>query len=148
MEYAAEITTKKIRKSRFAPKVTFATDDEGMLIGELVKSNGFNIEADWAEVNPHWLVAKDDGKIVGCLQVLPAKPISRGEMLATDLELNSMRRAQVAWRLIVAATAVFKMTGSQYASMMVLFENKHFKKLLKKRGAWTIGQGNIMIARI
>jgi len=148
MEYAAEITTKNIRKSRFAPKVTFATDDEGQLIGDLVKSNGFNIEVDWTEVNPYWLVAKDNEKIVGCLQVLPAKPISRGEMLATDLELNSMRRAQVAWRLIVAATAVFKMTGSQYASMMVLFENKHFKKLLKKRGAWTIGQGNIMIARI
>ena len=147
MELTAEITTKNIRESRFAPVVTFATDEEGSLIGELVKTNGFKIEADWSEV-PNWLVAKEGEKIIGCLQVLIGKPVARGEMLATDPELDSIKRAQVAWRLIVAASAIFKMNGCQFASMMILFENKHFKRLVKKRGAWTIGQGNIMIARI
>lgn len=147
MELAAEITTKTLRKSKFAPSIGFATNKEGSLIGELVKSNGFEITADWSEV-PNWLVAKDEEKIVGCLQILIGKPIARGEMLATTPEIVDVKRAQIAWRLIVAANAIFKMNGCQYASMMVLFENKHFKRLLKKRGAWVIGQGNIMIARI
>lgn len=146
MELAAEITTKNIRKSRFAPTIDFATN-EGEAIGELVKSNGFTIPVDWSEV-PGWLVSKDKDKVIGCVQVLVGKPIGRVEMLATDTTLNSLKRAQVAWRLIVAASAVLNMNGSQYASMMILFENKHFKRLLKKRGAWTIGQGNIMIGKI
>ncbi len=147
MEYAAEITTKNIRKSRFAPTIEFATNEEGIFIGELVKSNGFNIEVDWSEV-PGWLVAKDKNKVIGCLQVHIGKPIGRVEMLATSISLSDLKRAQVAWRLIVAASAVLNMNGSQYASMMILFKNKHFKRLLKKRGAWTIGQGNIMIGKI
>lgn len=148
MELAAEITTKNIRKSRFAPTINFATNEEGPLIGELLKSNGFTIEMDWSDISPSWLVAKEGEKIIGCVQVLPGKPIGRAEMLAVIPDLSSAKRANIAWRLIVATNAVFKLGGSQYATMMVLFENKQFKRLLKKRGAWTIGQGNIMIARI
>jgi len=147
MELAAEITTKNIRKSRFAPTVNFATDEDGPLIGKLVKNNGFKIKADWSKV-PNWLIARDGEKIVGCLQILIGKPVARGEMLATDPKLLGAKRAQVAWRLIVAANAIFKINGCQYASMMILFDNKHFKRLLKKRGAWVMGQGNIMMARI
>lgn len=148
MELAAEITTKSIRKSRFAPEINFATNEEGPLIRDLLKANGFTIEMDWSDISPSWLVAKDKGEIIGCVQVLPGKPIGRAEMLAVVPELSSAKRANIAWRLVVAINAVFKLGGSQYATMMVLFENKQFKRLLKKRGAWTIGQGNIMIARI
>jgi hypothetical protein len=147
MELKAELTTKNIRKSRFSPEVVFATNEDGADIAKLVKSNGFNISADWSEV-PNWLVAKLNNEVIGCLQVLPGKPFGRVEMLATHTGYKNVKRAQIAWRLVVAAMAILKMNGTQYASMMILFENKHFKRLVKKRGAWTIGQGNIMIARI
>lgn len=147
MELAAEITTKRLRKSTFSPIIELATNDEGEEIGRLVKSNGFLINVDWSEVYPHWLVAKLNGEIVGCLQVLAGKPIGRAEMLGTSTKFKDIKRAQIAWRLIVSALALLKASGAQYISMMILFENKHFKRLVKKRGAWTIGQGNIMIAR-
>ena len=148
MEIAAETTTKNIRKSRFKPVVTVAENEDGVKIGELVKSNGFEIEVEWNDIYPYWLIAKWENEIIGCIQVLPGKPIGRMEMLAVDIDIPKVKRAQVVWRLLVSSVTLLRASGTQYASGMVLFNDKQYKKILKKRGAWTIGQGNIMIGKI
>ena len=88
MELKAELTTKNIRKSKFAPTVTFASNEDGEDIETLVIQNGFTVEADWSEV-PNWLVAKLDNEIVGCLQVLPGKPFVLNGVFLLRGELRS-----------------------------------------------------------
>lgn len=148
MNVAAEITTKNIRRSSFSPSVTIAQNEAGETIRGLVKDNGFFYEADWSDIYPYWLIATHEGEIVGCLQVLPGKPIGRIEMLATKTSLDKLKRANIAWRLYVTAVSMLRTQGSQVASSIVLFNNKGVKRSLKKRGANVEGQGNIMMMEI
>ncbi len=148
MNKTALQTTETIRKSRFAPTVEMAKNEEGPIIGEIVRSHGFDIEADWTDIFPYWLVAKHEGEILGCIQVLPGKPIGRIEMLAMRTDLGDVKRAKVGWRLGIAALSTLSIAGSQLASSIIPFEHKRYKRLLKKRGWIVYNQGNLMMARV
>jgi len=141
-------TTEVIAKSRFNPQIFIAQNEDGPAIGELVKSNGSYFEADWTDIFPYWLVAKYEGEIIGCLQILPGKPVARAEMLCTKLDLDGPKRANVGWRLIQAGLNTLRISGAEHVNSIISFDNKHFKKLLKKRGWQIVNQGNLMMARI
>lgn len=128
--------------------IRLGTNADGPRIGELVAAGGFDvIGLDWTLIEPYWLVADTDEEIVGCLQVLPGRPVGRLELLAADDSLTHRERARVLKALVEQGMATLQLAGAQLATGMVPFENKAYKRLLKKRGAVVIASGN-MLAKV
>jgi hypothetical protein len=124
-------------------KIRLAQDADGPRIGRLAKLSGFTVGLNWSEVHPFWLVAEDE-KIVGALQIILAKPIGWLEMLVLDPGLTPMARARVVKRLASAGMTALKRFGAQLVMFSVPFEEKAYKKALKKRGAVVTSSGNIL----
>jgi len=132
-------------------EVSIASNEEGLFIKSLLEQSieKESLEIiDWNDVYPYWLIAKKDQEIMGCIQVSLGKPIGHIEMLAVNKNLHPIKRSQIAWKLIVFAMNVLKLHGSQTANSVVSFENKGFKRLLKKRGWQVSDSGNLMTMRI
>lgn len=129
-------------------KVRIAQNSDGPRIGELARHSGFTVDGlDWSEVHPFWLVAEDE-KIIGALQVILAKPIGWLEMLVLDPDLAELARARTVKGLVTAGLTALKGFGSQLAMGFVPYEEKSYKKVLKKRGAVVAGSGNAMVKRL
>ena len=124
-------------------KIRLAQNEDGQRIGELAKHSGFTVDIDWSEVHPFWLVAEDE-KIVGALQIILAKPIGWLEMLVLDPDLSQMNRARTVKGLASAGMTALKQFGAQLVMFSVPFEEKTYKKALKKRGAVVTSTGNIL----
>lgn len=128
--------------------IRLGTNADGPRIGELVAEGGFDvIGLDWTLIEPYWLVADAGEEIVGCLQVLPGRPVGRLELLAADDSLTHRERTIVIKALIEQGMATLKLAGVQLATGMIPFEHKAYKRLLKKRGAVVIASGN-MLAKV
>jgi hypothetical protein len=128
-------------------KIRLAKNEDGPRIGDLARQTGFSIDLDWSEVHPFWLVAEDD-KIVGAIQIILAKPIGWLEMLVLDPDLTQLARARVVKRLASAGMTALKRFGSQIVMFSVPFEEKAYKKALKKRGAVVTSSGNVLAKRL
>lgn len=129
--------------------IRLATDADGPEIGNLVEAGGFRVDGiDWTNIGPYWLVAENGAGIVGCLQVLPGKPIGRLEFLVVDDSLRHRERATIARDLGIQGYATLKLAGAQAASNMVNFRNKGLKRILKRRGARIMTSGNMFIKRL
>ncbi len=124
--------------------VRLAQDVDGPRIGELAKLSGFTVDGlDWSKVHPFWLVAEDE-KIVGALQIILAKPIGWLEMLVLEPDLTELARARAVKKLAAAGMTALKGFGAQLVMFSVPFEEKSYKKALKKRGAVVTSTGNIL----
>ncbi len=131
------------------PQIRLADNSEGDKIHALVISNGFTLEdLDWSKVYPYWLVAEHDGVIVGTIQVCPALPIGRIEMLSTRDDLSHQLRALTVRQLLLAATLTLRQMGAQMASGIVPFEMKKYKNILKKHGCVIASNGNLMVKKL
>ena len=129
--------------------IRLATNADGPEIGELVEAGGFRVDGiDWSDIEPYWLVAENGAGIIGCLQVLPGKPIGRIEFLVVDEGLSHRERALVSKALGIQGYATLKMAGSQAASNLVNFKDKGFKRILKRRGARVMASGNMFLKRL
>ena len=139
--------------------IRLAQDADSERVHELVSAAGFAIEGvDWRELYPYWLVVEtrlrqgsggQDGlSIVGCLQVCPGKPIGRLELLAADKGLSHRDRANTVKLLVTSGMETLRQGGSKLASGIVPFEERAYKRLLKKRGAVVVATGNLMMARL
>lgn len=132
-----------------AHNIRIATDADGRAIGDLVWRGGFRVDGiDWSDIGPYWLVAENGAGIIGCLQVLPGKPIGRLEFLVVDDSLRHRERATIARDLSIQGYATLKLAGAQAASNLVNFGNKGLKRILKKRGARVMASGNMFIKRL
>ena len=94
-------------------------------------------------MHPFWLVAEDE-KIIGALQIILAKPIGWLEMLVLDPELTELARARVVKQLASAGMTALKGFGAQLVMFSVPYEEKSYKKALKKRGAVVTSSGNVL----
>ena len=99
---------------------------------------------DMSELYPNWLVAVIDGDVVGCIQVLPAKPVGYIDFMAADKALDSKTRVRVFKKFETQCYAVLKANGSQAATYFIPFELKSYKRILKKRGAVVMASGNML----
>lgn len=125
-------------------KIRIAQNEDGPRIGELARQSGFTVDGlDWSEVHPFWLVAEDE-KVIGALQVILAKPIGWLEMLVLDPNLAELARARVVKKLATAGMTALKGFGAQLVMFSVPYEEKSYKKALKKRGAVVTSTGNIL----
>jgi hypothetical protein len=93
-----------------------AKNDDGDAVAALMEKNEFfqwdNWSIDWHDLEPNWLVAEHDGEIVGCIQVVPAKPIGRMEVLSINPDLSLMMRYAVTKALTSHAVGVNQMYGA------------------------------------
>lgn len=129
-------------------KIRLAQNEDGERIRELV-SNQVCDGLDWSDVYPYWLVAENNGRIVGCLNVALSKPIGRLDTLGVDGSLNPHARSKAVRGLILQGIATLKANGSGACLSIVPFELRTYKKILKKHfDALVIGQGNMIIKRL
>lgn len=128
--------------------IRLGTNADGPRIGELVAEGGFDvIGLDWTLIEPYWLVADTGEEIVGCLQVLPGRPVGRLELLAAEDSLTHRERAMVVKALLEQGMVTLQRAGVQLATGLIPFDHKEYKRLLKKRGAVVIASGN-MLAKV
>ena len=127
--------------------IRLAQNSDGERVGELVSPQigGF----DWSDIYPYWLVYEKEGKVIGCLNVAPSKPVGILDFLALDPSLTSHTRSKVVRGLILQGIATLKAGGSEASLSVVPFELKSYKKILKKHfDAVVAGQGNMIMRRL
>ncbi len=132
-----------------AVTVRMAENSDGPTIGALVVAAGFAVATlDWAVVHPWWLVAEIDGEIVGCIDILPSRPVGRLEMLATHPDLSNRKRAVVVKALVLQGTAVLEQAGCERAAGLVPEELPGYRRILEHRGARVIAEGALYAKRL
>jgi len=128
--------------------IRMAKNDDGDAVAELMRKNDFfqwdGFEIDWSDLEPNWMVAEDCGKIIGCIQVVPAKPIGRIEILSVDPSLKFIHRGIVVKKLVEHATAIIWMFGSQAVSSMIPYELESYFECAADRGWIPISEGHMV----
>jgi hypothetical protein len=93
-------------------EIRLAVNDAGPAIAAVLKANGIELEhADWSKVFPHWLIATVDDDVIGCCQVLPAKPVGYVEFLFVMPSAPFKVRAIAIRKLIIQSMATLHFTA-------------------------------------
>lgn len=136
METATQTVDKKRTRAevlRDRVQIRLALNEAGPLIAEVLKENGIELPgADWSKVFPHWLIACDGDKVIGCLQVMPAKPVGWCECLYVKPSAPFKIRALAIRKLIIHGMATCSIAGCSFVAGMVDVKNRKFEEVLKK----------------
>ena len=129
-------------------KIRLASHLDQKPIANLYQNQGLDL-GDWEGIYPYWLVAEHEDRVVGALQIMHGRPAGRLEFLGLDPTLSHRRRAEAVYRLGHAGFEALRENGSTLASTSVRFEDKPFKKILRKHfGMKVTGQANLLLARL
>jgi hypothetical protein len=132
--------------------VTFsiAAPTDGLRIRQLLLENGqADLDwLDWSDIGHHWIIAEDDGVLVGCLQHCPGKPFGRLEYLTASKALPNRQRALLLRDLVYAGKAAAQAYGSTAALCVVSDEEASWQRITQRRGGLPIGHGTMMMWRI
>ena len=132
--------------------ITPATADDANAITALLTESTYHLNLidyiDWMDVGDYWLKATRDGVVVGCVQVIFARPIARFEYLAVADDLEPYVQAKIIRLLVDFACQTLGDNGAQAVSGTVPFVSRVAKKQLKKLGAVISEQGNIVTKRL
>ena len=129
--------------------ITLAGNGDAADVQRLVLAAGFEVPGlDWSNIYPHWLVAKIGDEIVGTMEVLLGRPIGRLEHLSIDQGLGARAHAAVLNSLSFQGMMTLCTYGADLSSSMIPFEDKNWKKALKKRGATVMATGSMMVRRL
>ncbi len=125
-------------------QVRLATSDDEAFLAEFIDFGG--VEVQWAGAHESWLVAEEDGVILGAVQAVASKPIAHIEFLTVVENLPTRKRFEISLALSEGASQWMKASGTPIARVSVEFENKAMKKLLKKYfGGRVVNQGNLIL---
>lgn len=142
---------KRTRAAVLRDRVTvrLAVDEAGPLIAEVLKDNGIILEhADWSKVFPSWLIACDGDAVIGCIQVLPARPMGWLEFLYVKPSVPFKLRAIALRKLAIQGVSTLYHHGSQYAACAVDARNKKFYDVLKKFNVVQVAEAKLMVKRL
>lgn len=130
--------------------IRLAENADGERIGNLVQSEGFYATAqmDWSDIEPHWIVAEMEGKILGVIQMCPGKPMGRVETLVIDPQVEGREKAMMVKSLVSAAVVAMEQYGAQMATGFVPHDLKSYRNVLKKRGAVPVDHGALYAFRL
>jgi N-acetylglutamate synthase-like GNAT family acetyltransferase len=128
--------------------VRLATNADGPRIGELLTGMGFRDALDWSDIAPYWLVAEEEGRIIGAVQTVLGKPVGWMELLSIDPGLSHKRKAMVVRALIYRGMALLQGAGAQMVMFSVPHELRSYRAVLERRGGVVVGAGNIMAKRL
>lgn len=131
-------------------QIRLAVDEAGPLIAEVLKEN--NIEfpgADWdSGISPHWVIACEADKVIGCVQIIPAKPFGWLEFLYTSKSAPYKSRVIAFRKLGEHGLALLKLAGCSCALGTVEPGNKGFLAILKKYNAIHVADVALMARRL
>lgn len=114
-------------------QVRIAVDDCGPEIGRLLSENGVVLpDESWASVFPNWLIATDGDQIIGCIQVMPVKPIGWCSCLYVLPSAGFKLRAIAIRKLIAAGMSTCYTAGCAYVGGMMDTRNVKFSDVLTK----------------
>jgi hypothetical protein len=129
------------------PKVRFAEDAEGEAVRQIVKGqHGVSGALKWDRINPFWLVAELDGRIVAALQTCPSRPVGRLEMLSLDRNLTVRQHAAVFKALVLAGMGLIKGHGAEQVQIFVPEDLTEYRTFLEGRDAVVVDTG-FMLAK-
>lgn len=126
-----------------------AVAQDGDTISHLVGADVWvGLELDWQSVDGHWLVAELEGEVVGCIAVLPMKPVGHCEHLGVLQNLDDMDRARVVRELLIQAWAVLRLAGCGAVIGTVPDDLATYARALERRGGVVINHARVMIKRL
>lgn len=129
--------------------IRLALDESGPLIGRLLAENGvILLGADWSKVFPSWLIACDGDEVIGCIQVMPARPVGWCEFLYVRPSATFKMRAIAIRKLIVAGMATCHAAGCAYVAGMVDERNKKFEDVLTKLNFIRVSDFKMLVKRL
>lgn len=142
------IRTRPLAKRREAISLRVAVPGDGETIARLIQDDWRIEGVDWSQVGANWLVMDGEDDVVGCLEVLPGKPFGRLEHLAVSVSIVGSKRARIVRKLIDQGMAVLRVHGSQAVSVLIPHTMASYAKVLLRRGAVSIGDGQILMRRL
>ena len=106
---------------------------DGPAIKTLMEAMGEGLPGiDWSANEPFWLVAEEDGDVVGCIQAVVALPLGYISNLAVR---EDRRMGRLKLRLAAEALRALKAGGCQHAVGFVPFHMTKWRQALLKSGA-------------
>ncbi len=132
-------TQEQPRKSRaqiFRDRVQIriAVDSAGPEIGRLLAENGVILpDEEWENgLSGAWLIATEGDTVIGCIQVMPTKPIGWCACLYVKPTAGFKMRAIAIRKLIAAGMATCYTAGCAYVAGMVDSNNTKFADVLTR----------------
>ena len=133
-------------------RIRLAKNDDGDAVALLMKKLDFFQWSDWAidwhDLEPNWLVAEVNGTVVGAIQVIPARPIGRMEILTVDPDLSLMMRGAVVLKLTDQAAATCRLYGSQAVSSLIPYSYPVYLGEAQNRQWVDLDDGTIIMKRL
>lgn len=129
--------------------IRLALDTAGPEIGKLLAENGVVLEgANWEKCFPNWLIATDGEAVIGCVQVMPAKPLGWLECLYVSPTAPFKMRAIAIRKLLGAGMATCHAAGCAYIAGMVDEGNLKFENVLTKLNFVRTGDFKMLAKRL
>lgn len=130
-------------------EIRLASDSAGPQIAEVLGENGIVLlHADWTKVSPHWLIATLGEEVIGCLQIVPSRPIGYLEYLF--VRPSAPKRAQVVAlrKLMHQGLGTLRLAGCNYSGNTVAQTNRRFSKVIEKMGLHKVFAADLYVLRL
>ena len=130
--------------------VRMAKNDDGPEVARLMEAIGAfdGLGIDWNDLEPNWLICEHSGRVVGCIQVVPARPIGRIECLAIDPEFGLMMRHAITKALVESAISAVYMFGAQAVSSLIPENLPGYLETALEREWFVVDEGSIVMRRL
>ena len=129
--------------------IRLATNDAGLLIADLLKENGIELNgANWSKVAPHWLIATVEDEVIGCCQVVVSKPIGYMEFLLVKPSAPFKLRAIALRKLAIQGMSTLYYGGAQYVAGMVAVKDQKFLDVIEKVGLKPLYTAHLVVKRL
>lgn len=132
------------------PAILLAGDEDAPMVRELVTRQYPYLDAlDWTKIAPWWLIAVQDERIVGALQIGASLPIGRIEYLCISPALRHADRARAAFHLMHTALGYLRRLGCSMAQGIIgkPYSDNWTERLLK-RGGVVVVSGDMVARRL
>lgn len=131
-------------------ELKLAQPEHGEAIRRLVKADlleGLE-HLDWTNLGGQWLVVMKADAVVGCIQVLPGKPIGRVDFMVLDDSLTHREKSEATSMLIQQVTMLLRMAGVGAMISVVPDDPDGWPVVLERRGWVPVADGMMMIRRL
>lgn len=129
--------------------IRLATNQAGPEIADVLKENGIELPGvKWDNVFPHWLIATVDDEVIGCCQVLVAKPVGYLEFMSVRKSAPFKLRAIALRKLLLQGMATLHTAGCNYVGGVVATKNFKFANVLEKLNFIKTYSAEVLVKRL
>ena len=143
-------TRTKVRPWQ-AVSIRVAENEHGIAIRDLLIANGLMdamTQTRWDDIFPFWLLAMVGDEVVGCIQMVAAKPYGFLEFMAIKPGVSNGVKAVTVKKLLHAGCHQLRAMGSDYAVGTVPTTLKSYKNVLRRNGCLIGQQCNLTYKRL